>query len=296
MQTGRSRGTACLRRLRGGHRRAQQRERVRRLVRLQRKGAPARAGLLHVLLTAVAAGCAAAGATESAAAPVATPTTPQRASSAHPTRGTRSSDTRSLARGTGRTRRTRKWLTALPSPARSSCVRARYQGGAAMRCEAGAERRRLAVFGRDRLKARASCLATASGDAWGSCGGRLVRRMERAKPAGPCCHCGTEQSPLFRPGPPHAPVLCNACGTQYRTRGCVRSRLRAPLRAPLPRAEVLWVGLRLPRRSRHRPRAHAPPPRVRRTLNGYLPVAAGGAWHRARAFAPRLHHSRHGVR
>ncbi|XP_047306535.1 GATA transcription factor 27-like [Impatiens glandulifera] len=33
---------------------------------------------------------------------------------------------------------------------------------------------------------------------------------------GPCFHCGIEQTPLWRNGPPEKPVLCNACGSRWR--------------------------------------------------------------------------------
>ncbi|KAD3067371.1 hypothetical protein E3N88_35251 [Mikania micrantha] len=36
---------------------------------------------------------------------------------------------------------------------------------------------------------------------------------------GPCCHCGIKSTPLWRNGPPAKPVLCNACGSRWRTRG-----------------------------------------------------------------------------
>ncbi|KDP38897.1 hypothetical protein JCGZ_05054 [Jatropha curcas] len=36
---------------------------------------------------------------------------------------------------------------------------------------------------------------------------------------GPCHHCGTQSTPLWRNGPPEKPVLCNACGSRYRIRG-----------------------------------------------------------------------------
>ncbi|XP_042510791.1 GATA transcription factor 26-like isoform X2 [Macadamia integrifolia] len=36
---------------------------------------------------------------------------------------------------------------------------------------------------------------------------------------GPCRHCGTTCTPLWRNGPPGKPVLCNACGSRWRTRG-----------------------------------------------------------------------------
>ncbi|XP_077213283.1 GATA transcription factor 26-like isoform X1 [Tasmannia lanceolata] len=36
---------------------------------------------------------------------------------------------------------------------------------------------------------------------------------------GPCCHCGITYTPLWRNGPPGKPVLCNACGSRWRTKG-----------------------------------------------------------------------------
>ncbi|XP_074264744.1 GATA transcription factor 27-like [Silene latifolia] len=36
---------------------------------------------------------------------------------------------------------------------------------------------------------------------------------------GPCCHCGVASTPLWRNGPPDKPVLCNACGSRWRTKG-----------------------------------------------------------------------------
>ncbi|KAI3675909.1 hypothetical protein L1987_85505 [Smallanthus sonchifolius] len=36
---------------------------------------------------------------------------------------------------------------------------------------------------------------------------------------GPCYHCGIKSTPLWRNGPPAKPVLCNACGSRWRTRG-----------------------------------------------------------------------------
>ncbi|XP_074576760.1 GATA transcription factor 26-like [Curcuma longa] len=36
---------------------------------------------------------------------------------------------------------------------------------------------------------------------------------------GPCCHCGVTSTPLWRNGPPEKPVLCNACGSRWRTKG-----------------------------------------------------------------------------
>ncbi|CAH9114134.1 unnamed protein product, partial [Cuscuta europaea] len=36
---------------------------------------------------------------------------------------------------------------------------------------------------------------------------------------GPCYHCGITSTPLWRNGPPEKPVLCNACGSRWRTKG-----------------------------------------------------------------------------
>ncbi|KAD0215458.1 hypothetical protein E3N88_44621 [Mikania micrantha] len=36
---------------------------------------------------------------------------------------------------------------------------------------------------------------------------------------GPCYHCGVASTPLWRNGPPEKPVLCNACGSRWRTKG-----------------------------------------------------------------------------
>uniref|UniRef100_A0A0C9RVD6 TSA: Wollemia nobilis Ref_Wollemi_Transcript_11123_2146 transcribed RNA sequence n=1 Tax=Wollemia nobilis TaxID=56998 RepID=A0A0C9RVD6_9CONI len=36
---------------------------------------------------------------------------------------------------------------------------------------------------------------------------------------GPCYHCGISTTPLWRNGPPDKPVLCNACGSRWRTKG-----------------------------------------------------------------------------
>ncbi|CAN6580563.1 unnamed protein product [Malus baccata var. baccata] len=36
---------------------------------------------------------------------------------------------------------------------------------------------------------------------------------------GPCYHCGVTSTPLWRNGPSDKPVLCNACGSRWRTKG-----------------------------------------------------------------------------
>ncbi|XP_043698930.1 GATA transcription factor 26-like isoform X2 [Telopea speciosissima] len=40
---------------------------------------------------------------------------------------------------------------------------------------------------------------------------------------GPCCHCGITSTPLWRNGPPGKPVLCNACGSRWRTKGTLEN-------------------------------------------------------------------------
>ncbi|XP_039128054.1 GATA transcription factor 26-like [Dioscorea cayenensis subsp. rotundata] len=40
---------------------------------------------------------------------------------------------------------------------------------------------------------------------------------------GPCCHCGVTRTPLWRNGPAHKPVLCNACGSRWRTKGTLEN-------------------------------------------------------------------------
>ncbi|CAL9133036.1 unnamed protein product [Musa acuminata var. zebrina] len=46
---------------------------------------------------------------------------------------------------------------------------------------------------------------------------------------GPCCHCGVTSTPLWRNGPPEKPVLCNACGSRWRTKGSLMNYI--PLHA-----------------------------------------------------------------
>ncbi|KAF6135440.1 hypothetical protein GIB67_027314 [Kingdonia uniflora] len=40
---------------------------------------------------------------------------------------------------------------------------------------------------------------------------------------GPCYHCEVTTTPLWRNGPPEKPVLCNACGSRWRTRGTLEN-------------------------------------------------------------------------
>ncbi|WOL09572.1 hypothetical protein Cni_G18325 [Canna indica] len=49
---------------------------------------------------------------------------------------------------------------------------------------------------------------------------------------GPCRHCGVTSTPLWRNGPPDKPVLCNACGSRWRTKGSLANYI--PLRAREP--------------------------------------------------------------
>ncbi|XP_047323602.1 GATA transcription factor 27-like isoform X2 [Impatiens glandulifera] len=53
---------------------------------------------------------------------------------------------------------------------------------------------------------------------------------------GPCCHCGVTSTPLWRNGPPEKPILCNACGSRWRTKGTLENY--TPLHA---RAEITDV-------------------------------------------------------
>ncbi|EPS58052.1 hypothetical protein M569_16764, partial [Genlisea aurea] len=59
---------------------------------------------------------------------------------------------------------------------------------------------------------------------------------------GPCYHCGVTSSPLWRNGPPEKPVLCNACGSRWRTKGTLTNY--TPLHA---RAEHVELEARFPK-------------------------------------------------
>ncbi|CAN8324986.1 unnamed protein product [Cochlearia groenlandica] len=48
---------------------------------------------------------------------------------------------------------------------------------------------------------------------------------------GPCYHCGVTSTPLWRNGPPEKPVLCNACGSRWRTKGTLVNYTPLHLRA-----------------------------------------------------------------
>ncbi|KAG0473018.1 hypothetical protein HPP92_014494 [Vanilla planifolia] len=50
---------------------------------------------------------------------------------------------------------------------------------------------------------------------------------------GPCRHCGVTSTPLWRNGPPEKPVLCNACGSRWRTKGSLANYTPLHAREPL---------------------------------------------------------------
>ncbi|KAG0453006.1 hypothetical protein HPP92_025368 [Vanilla planifolia] len=56
---------------------------------------------------------------------------------------------------------------------------------------------------------------------------------------GPCRHCGVTSTPLWRNGPPEKPVLCNACGSRWRTKGSLANyapfHAREPIHCEEPR-------------------------------------------------------------
>lgn len=54
---------------------------------------------------------------------------------------------------------------------------------------------------------------------------------------GPCYHCGVTSTPLWRNGPPEKPVLCNACGSRWRTKGTLTNYIPLHARAELVDSE-----------------------------------------------------------
>ncbi|KAK4364484.1 hypothetical protein RND71_015842 [Anisodus tanguticus] len=48
---------------------------------------------------------------------------------------------------------------------------------------------------------------------------------------GPCYHCGVTNTPLWRNGPPEKPILCNACGSRWRTKGTLANYIPLHARA-----------------------------------------------------------------
>ncbi|KMZ64402.1 hypothetical protein ZOSMA_36G00040 [Zostera marina] len=49
---------------------------------------------------------------------------------------------------------------------------------------------------------------------------------------GPCFHCGITTTCLWRNGPPEKPVLCNACGARWRTKGTFANYMPRNTRGP----------------------------------------------------------------
>ncbi|XP_059657660.1 GATA transcription factor 26-like isoform X2 [Cornus florida] len=58
---------------------------------------------------------------------------------------------------------------------------------------------------------------------------------------GPCYHCGVTSTPLWRNGPPDKPVLCNACGSRWRTKGTLANYTPLHARAGLDEFEAYRV-------------------------------------------------------
>ncbi|ONK56301.1 uncharacterized protein A4U43_C10F6370 [Asparagus officinalis] len=54
---------------------------------------------------------------------------------------------------------------------------------------------------------------------------------------GPCRHCGVTTTPLWRNGPPDKPVLCNACGSRWRTKGSLTNYTPLHAREPIDQEE-----------------------------------------------------------
>ncbi|KAH0455980.1 hypothetical protein IEQ34_013887 [Dendrobium chrysotoxum] len=50
---------------------------------------------------------------------------------------------------------------------------------------------------------------------------------------GPCRHCRVTSTPLWRNGPPEKPVLCNACGSRWRTKGSLANYTPLHAREPI---------------------------------------------------------------
>ncbi|XP_074592893.1 GATA transcription factor 26-like [Curcuma longa] len=58
------------------------------------------------------------------------------------------------------------------------------------------------------------------------------------KKQGPCRHCGVTSTPLWRNGPPEKPVLCNACGSRWRTKGSLTNYTPLHAREPFNSVEL----------------------------------------------------------
>ncbi|XP_074583079.1 GATA transcription factor 27-like [Curcuma longa] len=55
---------------------------------------------------------------------------------------------------------------------------------------------------------------------------------------GPCRHCGVTSTPLWRNGPPEKPILCNACGSRWRTKGSLTNYVPLHAREAFNATEV----------------------------------------------------------
>ncbi|KAJ3680557.1 hypothetical protein LUZ60_016835 [Juncus effusus] len=62
---------------------------------------------------------------------------------------------------------------------------------------------------------------------------------------GPCRHCGVTSTPLWRNGPPDKPVLCNACGSRWRTKGSLVNYTPLHVREVLESEELKPVPVKL---------------------------------------------------
>ncbi|KAJ4759166.1 hypothetical protein LUZ62_069541 [Rhynchospora pubera] len=61
---------------------------------------------------------------------------------------------------------------------------------------------------------------------------------------GPCRHCGVTTTPLWRNGPPEKPVLCNACGSRWRTKGSLANYTPLHVREVIESEDIQPVKLR----------------------------------------------------
>ncbi|XP_024364462.1 GATA transcription factor 26 isoform X1 [Physcomitrium patens] len=77
---------------------------------------------------------------------------------------------------------------------------------------------------------------------------------------GPCGHCGIATTPLWRNGPPEKPVLCNACGSRWRTKGTLSNYM--PMHSggfggsAIPEGSALVRGRRNSKKLFSEPRSH----------------------------------------
>ncbi|KAJ0964324.1 hypothetical protein J5N97_029446 [Dioscorea zingiberensis] len=71
---------------------------------------------------------------------------------------------------------------------------------------------------------------------------------------GPCCHCGITSTPLWRNGPDDKPVLCNACGSRWRTKGTLENYvpvhargMLGPVDPKVPKSKMISVKNSVPK-------------------------------------------------